>query len=118
MCTFNSEYNSFVRVINHMIGLCYFRQVFAVVGGPILYGLTDKDVVYSYLPLYHSSGGQLGTCGAWGSGTKTMIKKKFSASSFWKDCVKYDVTVGLLLAVPILPDYSIRYILYNYVITK
>jgi hypothetical protein len=26
-------------------------------------------------------------------GSKTFIKKKFSASSFWKDCYKYQITV-------------------------
>jgi hypothetical protein len=26
-------------------------------------------------------------------GSKTFIKKKFSASAFWKDCYKYQITV-------------------------
>jgi aminopeptidase C len=26
-------------------------------------------------------------------GAKTFIKKRFSASSFWKDCYKYQITV-------------------------
>ena len=82
-------------------------------GGIVVAGLTDKEVVYSYLPLYHSSGAQLGTCGAWGCGTKTIIKKKFSASSFWRDCIKYDVTVGLLLVIPILSDCCIYVVFYT-----
>ena len=66
-------------------------------GAIAVYQLTDKDVVYSYLPLYHSSGGQLSTSGALFNGTKTIIKKKFSASTFWKDCVKYDATVRYII---------------------
>ena len=60
--------------------------------------------MYSYLPLYHSSGGQLGTAGALFTGTKTIIKKKFSASSFWKDIIKYDVTVNIQHIVEINPE--------------
>lgn len=29
----------------------------------------------------------------WMPGATCVLKKKFSASQFWKDCVKYDVTV-------------------------
>ena len=74
-----------------------FRQLFATIGAIIIFPFTSDDVVYSYLPLYHSSGGQLATAGAFFNGTKTIIKKKFSASSFWKDIIKYDVTVNTLL---------------------
>ena len=42
-----------------------------------------------------SSGGQVATCSSLLFGTKTIIKKKFSASAFWKDCVKYKITVSL-----------------------
>ena len=73
----------------------YFSQLFATIGGIIIFPFTHEDVVYSYLPLYHSSVGQLATAGAFFTGTKTIIKKKFSASSFWKDIIKYDVTVNI-----------------------
>ena len=74
--------------------MTFFRQFFATIGAIIIFPLTSNDVVYSYLPLYHSSGGQLATAGAFFSGTTTIIKKKFSASSFWNDIIKYDVTVS------------------------
>ncbi len=32
-------------------------------------------------------------------GAKTFIKKRFSASSFWKDCYKYQITVRKQLVV-------------------
>ena len=83
--------------------LIYFRQLFATIGAIIIFPMTHEDVVYSYLPLYHSSGGQLATAGAFFTGTKTIIKKKFSASSFWKDIVKYDVTVNIQHIVQPIP---------------
>ena len=77
--------------------LYHFRQLFTMIGGVIIFDLTSEDVIYSYLPLYHSSGAQLSTAGAFFAGSKTIIKKKFSVSSFWKDIVKYDVTVMTLI---------------------
>ena len=59
-------------------------------------GLSSDDVIYCHLPLYHSSGGQIATGSAVMYGTKTFIKKKFSASAFWKDCVTYNITVRYL----------------------
>jgi hypothetical protein len=35
----------------------------------------------------------VGTGSAIMYGAKTFIKKRFSASSFWKDCYKYQITV-------------------------
>lgn len=32
-------------------------------------------------------------------GMTVVIRKKFSASRFWDDCVKYDCTVGGILAL-------------------
>ena len=68
-----------------------------MIGGVIIFDLTSEDVIYSYLPLYHSSGAQLSTAGAFFAGSKTIVKKKFSVSSFWKDIVKYDVTVMTII---------------------
>ena len=91
----------FMPYIKVQIWISYcFRQLFAMIGGCIIFDLTSEDVIYSYLPLYHSSGAQLSTAGAFFAGSKTIIKKKFSVSSFWKDIVKYDVTV-IYLGVPL-----------------
>jgi len=54
--------------------------------------LTDRP--YVPLPLYHTAGGILGV-GNVLLGLTVVIKKKFSVSSFWKDCIKYDCTVLL-----------------------
>jgi len=54
--------------------------------------ITPDDVVYDVLPLYHSAGGILGLGLAFIFGTTIVIRKKFSASNFWEDCVRYNCT--------------------------
>ncbi|XP_077593914.1 long-chain fatty acid transport protein 6-like isoform X1 [Stigmatopora nigra] len=56
-------------------------------------GATSDDVIYISLPLYHMSASLLGIGGCIQLGATCVLKKKFSASHFWKDCVKYNVTV-------------------------
>ncbi len=54
--------------------------------------MTPKDVMYSTLPLYHATG--LVVC--WGSAiagaSGFAIRRKFSASNFWKDTRKFNAT--------------------------
>lgn len=57
------------------------------------FGCTADDIVYITLPLYHSSGSLLGIGGCVELGATCVLKKKFSASQFWNDCKKYNVTV-------------------------
>lgn len=54
----------------------------------------DNDCIYDSLPLYHTAGGILGTGQALLCGATIAIRKKFSASNFWKDCVRYRCTVS------------------------
>ncbi|XP_029920590.1 long-chain fatty acid transport protein 6 [Myripristis murdjan] len=56
-------------------------------------GARSDDNVYIALPLYHMSASLLGIGGCLQLGATCVLKKKFSASQFWKDCVKYNVTV-------------------------
>ncbi|XP_068562211.1 long-chain fatty acid transport protein 2 [Cebidichthys violaceus] len=56
-------------------------------------GATSDDVIYITLPLYHMSASLLGIGGCIHLGATCVLKKKFSASQFWKDCVKHNVTV-------------------------
>ena len=56
------------------------------------YRMTDKDCLYNCLPLYHSTGLMLGLCACIHVGASTFIKRKFSASSFWKEANKYNTT--------------------------
>ncbi|KAI1905153.1 hypothetical protein AGOR_G00013210 [Albula goreensis] len=57
------------------------------------YGGTCDDVVYIPLPLYHSAASLIGIGGTLHIGATCILKKKFSASQFWIDCKKYNVTI-------------------------
>lgn len=57
------------------------------------YGFTEKDRVYVSLPLYHSAATVLGVIVSWVSGATLILARKFSASSFWDDCRRNNVTV-------------------------
>ncbi|XP_067254544.1 long-chain fatty acid transport protein 6 isoform X2 [Chanodichthys erythropterus] len=58
-----------------------------------LCGAHASDKVYLTLPLYHMSASLLGIGGCIDLGATCVLKRKFSASQFWKDCLKYDITV-------------------------
>ncbi|KAE8617465.1 hypothetical protein XENTR_v10009083 [Xenopus tropicalis] len=58
-----------------------------------LAGVTSTDVVYIPLPLYHSAGMMIGVRGCIQKGACCVLRSKFSASQFWDDCRKYNVTV-------------------------
>ena len=59
---------------------------------PKMYKTTSDDRVYCTLPLYHSAGGGIGACHMVVMGCTLIIKRKFSATQFWSDCVKYRAT--------------------------
>nr|XP_061836713.1 long-chain fatty acid transport protein 6 [Nerophis lumbriciformis] len=62
-------------------------------GGFWAFGVTHNDVVYIPLPLYHSAASLVGIGGTIELGATCVLKKKFSASQFWSDCRKNNVTV-------------------------
>ncbi|KAL8596763.1 hypothetical protein ACOMHN_053859 [Nucella lapillus] len=76
------------------------------------YGIRPCDVIYDTLPLYHTAGGILGVGQMILCGATIVIRRKFSASQFWSDCVKYRCTVAqyigeicrYLLAQPYRPE--------------
>jgi fatty-acyl-CoA synthase len=51
------------------------------------------DKVYVTLPLYHGTGGLCGVGFALTTGATLIIKRKFSASQFWDDCIAEQATV-------------------------
>ncbi|KAM4618222.1 very long-chain acyl-CoA synthetase [Polymixia lowei] len=55
-------------------------------------GVNSNDVIYINLPLYHTAG-FMGCTGAIERGITIALKTKFSASNFWEDCRKFNVTV-------------------------
>ena len=62
---------------------------------PSLLEISFDDVLYVALPMYHSSATQLGIASALVSGCSCVVRRKFSASNFWKDCVENNITVGI-----------------------
>ncbi|KAK9516539.1 hypothetical protein VZT92_024462 [Zoarces viviparus] len=56
-------------------------------------GVTSEDIFYINLPLYHSAGFLIGMIGGMERGLTIVLRRKFSASQFWDDCRKYNVTV-------------------------
>ncbi|KAI1889694.1 hypothetical protein AGOR_G00165590 [Albula goreensis] len=58
-----------------------------------LVGVGSDDVIYVCLPLYHAAAFLMGLTGAIERGITVVLRRKFSASQFWDDCRKYDVTV-------------------------
>ena len=57
-------------------------------------GIRSDDIIYCTLPLYHTNGGILGAGQVVIIGATLALRKKFSASQFWNDCVKYKCTVS------------------------
>ena len=58
-------------------------------------GINEDDTVYCALPLYHTNGGILAAGQMLLRGSTLALRRKFSASQFWNDCIKYRVTVSL-----------------------
>uniref|UniRef100_A0A8C2HU78 long-chain-fatty-acid--CoA ligase n=1 Tax=Cyprinus carpio TaxID=7962 RepID=A0A8C2HU78_CYPCA len=68
-------------------------QALKAAGGFWVYGATGSDVIYTPLPLYHSAASLVGIGGTIELGATCVLKKKFSASQFWDDCRKHNVTI-------------------------
>jgi fatty-acyl-CoA synthase len=54
--------------------------------------LGPSDRMYVVLPLYHSAGGVMALGAALLAGATVVLARRFSASRFWEDCVRHDVT--------------------------
>lgn len=67
-----------------------------VLGMHFMAKIQNDDIIYDSLPLYHTAGGLVGIGQAILRGVSVVIRKKFSASGFWKDCAKYKCTVKYL----------------------
>ena len=56
------------------------------------YRMTHEDRLYNCLPLYHSTGLMLGLAAVIHSGASVFVRRKFSASMFWKEAKRYQTT--------------------------
>ncbi|CAH0718003.1 unnamed protein product, partial [Brenthis ino] len=54
--------------------------------------LKASDILYDPLPLHHTAGGVLGAGQCLVLGCTVVLRKKFSASNYWKDAAKYGCT--------------------------
>uniref|UniRef100_A0A672I9S1 Arachidonate--CoA ligase n=1 Tax=Salarias fasciatus TaxID=181472 RepID=A0A672I9S1_SALFA len=80
--------------------------------GYFAFRMRSDDIVYDCLPLYHSAGNIIGVGQCLIHGLTVVVKKKFSASRFWEDCIKYNCTVvqyigeicRYLLSQPVRPS--------------
>ncbi|KJH42576.1 AMP-binding enzyme [Dictyocaulus viviparus] len=67
---------------------------FMVMGSGKAFGIKENDVIYITMPMYHSAAGIMGIGTLIVFGTSAVIRRKFSASKFWKDCVKHKCTAS------------------------
>ncbi|XP_033184550.1 fatty acid transport protein 3 isoform X1 [Bombus vancouverensis nearcticus] len=56
--------------------------------------LRPTDRIYNSLPLYHTAGGLIGVGQALLRGITVVLRRRFSASKFWSDCVHYECTIA------------------------
>ncbi len=73
--------------VHHARARTYMR---AFAGGT---ATTPEDRVFNVLPLYHSTGGLVGLGPALLNGGRAIIRRKFSASTFWTDAKDSGATV-------------------------
>ncbi|XP_008209590.1 long-chain fatty acid transport protein 4 isoform X2 [Nasonia vitripennis] len=100
------------------------RFMFIASGIHFLASFCSSDKFYTPLPLYHTAGGVMTIGQALLHGATVVIRKKFSASAYFSDCIKYNCTVSqyigemcrYILAVPPKPEdkkHNIRVIFGN-----
>ncbi|RWS12696.1 Long-chain fatty acid transport protein 1-like protein [Dinothrombium tinctorium] len=60
--------------------------------------LKSHDITYNALPLYHTVGALFGVGSCFVCGQTVVIRRKFSASKFWDECLKYNCTVKFIVS--------------------
>ncbi|XP_004687865.1 PREDICTED: very long-chain acyl-CoA synthetase [Condylura cristata] len=69
------------------------HRIWYATGVALASGILKDDIIYTTLPLYHSAALLIGVHGCIMAGATLALRTKFSASQFWDDCRKYNVTV-------------------------
>ena len=84
----------------------FYRFYFMVNGMANSFKVTDQDINYVALPLYHSNGGVGGIGMMIYKGTSVIISKKFSASRFFSECAYHGATVIKFISQRLTKDPS------------
>ncbi|XP_014090864.2 long-chain fatty acid transport protein 4 isoform X1 [Bactrocera oleae] len=74
--------------------ISHARYLFIAAGINYTMGFRQDDIFYTPLPLYHTAGGIMSMGQSVLFGSTVAIRKKFSASGYFADCVKFQATVG------------------------
>uniref|UniRef100_A0A913HVD4 Very long-chain fatty acid transport protein n=2 Tax=Strongyloides stercoralis TaxID=6248 RepID=A0A913HVD4_STRER len=72
----------------------HYRYYSMVMGSKKSFRINDSDRIYISMPMYHTAAGIIGVGQVICMGNSCAIRERFSASNFWKDCVKYDCTAS------------------------
>ena len=59
--------------------------------------LGPDDTYYCALPLYHSNALVVGFGSCLAGGATLALRRKFSASQFWEDCIKFEATAAIYI---------------------
>ncbi|XP_032687154.1 long-chain fatty acid transport protein 4 isoform X2 [Odontomachus brunneus] len=70
------------------------RYMLITCGVNAMLNLRPDDRIYDPLPLYHTAGGIIGAGQALMGGVTVVLRRRFSASKFWSDCVHYECTIA------------------------
>lgn len=86
--------NNVIEYYELLCQVVFNRYLF--LAGAIAYqvGFRNSDRFYTPLPLYHTAGGAMCVGQAVIYGATVVIRKKFSASQYFLDVVKYECTVN------------------------
>ncbi|XP_070518969.1 long-chain fatty acid transport protein 1 isoform X3 [Cardiocondyla obscurior] len=70
------------------------RYMLMSCGVKSMLNLQPGDRIYDPLPLYHTAGGIVGAGQALMGGVTVVLRRKFSASKYWSECIHYECTVA------------------------
>lgn len=74
--------------------ITHARYVFIAAAIHHVAAFRDEDIFYTALPLYHTAGGVMSVGQALLFGSTVVLRRKFSASAYFADCVRHECTVA------------------------
>ncbi|XP_067639296.1 long-chain fatty acid transport protein 4-like isoform X2 [Eurosta solidaginis] len=74
--------------------ISHSRYIFIAAGIHYTLNFKNTDIYYTPLPLYHTAGGIMSIGQSLLFGSTVAIRKKFSASGYFSDCIRYNCTIA------------------------